>query len=209
MRYERKFPSNHMSAETLERLIRGHPLGFRKVFPDRQINNIYFDTPSWTTFYENLAGISDRTKYRLRWYGLSAKGIGGAQFELKKKENLLGSKIIYPVKREILWEQMPILPREIPEIQQNSLDPILVNSYKRAYYESDDGIFRLTLDQELSFAPYLKEAPKLQNLPKQLSIVELKYDQNKDVHLDDFTQYWPLRLDRCSKYVLGMQLVYG
>ncbi|MCB0634263.1 MAG: polyphosphate polymerase domain-containing protein [Saprospiraceae bacterium] len=209
MRYERKFPSRHLSMSSMEQLILRHPLGFRKAFPDRQINNVYFDTPDWATLRENLSGISDRTKYRLRWYGSGqTQLIGPARFELKKKENLLGTKIIYSLDEQIAWPDISSLTANLPSLRHNMLQPSLVNSYRRAYFQSADLHFRLTLDWDLRFAPYHIQPFPLCPFPEPVLVIELKYEQAVDDRLDDFTQFWPLRLDRFSKYVNGMQMVY-
>jgi hypothetical protein len=208
MRYERKFPSSALSAGTLEQLIREHPAGFRKAYPDRRINNVYFDTPGWRTFYENVAGISQRIKYRLRWYGSDSKMIENARFELKKKENLLGTKIIYPIGENFSLEKAAEIPAAIPGLQGNVLIPTLINSYDRAYYVSFDGRFRLTLDRKLTCSAFNPQIQIRRSFPGALRVVELKYRQDDDDRLDEFTQYWPLRLHRFSKYVMGMQMTY-
>lgn len=209
MRYERKFPSQYLSFSALEQLVLLHPLGFRKIFPDRRVNNIYFDTAGWQTFYENLAGVSCRTKYRLRWYGQERQRLAGAGFELKKKENLLGTKINYELPEKINWADIPAILHEIPALREKALMPTLVNSYKRAYYQSADDKFRLTLDRHLRCGPYLHQELALRAFPEELLVAELKYAAEDDALLDTFTQYWPLRSDRFSKYVSGMQLIYG
>lgn len=209
MRYERKFPSRFLAQSDLERLILQHPAGFRKTYPDRQVNNVYFDTPGWQTFQENLAGISERTKYRLRWYGRQTDPIEHSRFELKKKENLLGTKIIQAVPEKINWQEISHLPNYLPRLRFNALQPTLINTYQRAYYESSDGCFRLTIDQQLQCAAFHNHTLPLRHFPEHLRVVELKYAQEDDDRLDEFTQYWPLRLYRFSKYVMGMQLVYG
>lgn len=209
MRYERKFPSTVLSGDTLQRLVLGHPAGFRKAYPDRQINNVYFDTPGWRTFYENLAGISHRTKYRLRWYGAATEMIEKARFELKKKENLLGTKIIFPIEEKISWEEVAGIPASIPSLQANALIPTLINTYHRSYFESADGCFRLTVDEQLQCSAFHPQIWAKRTFPQGLSVVELKYAQADDDRLDEFTQYWPLRLYRFSKYIMGMQLTYS
>lgn len=208
MRYERKFPSSVLSASALEQLVLGHPAGFQKTYPDRQVNNVYFDTPGWRTFHENLAGVSRRTKYRLRWYGSATGLIEKARFELKKKENLLGTKIIYPVGEKISFEEVIDIPATLPVLQANLLLPTLVNSYERAYYESADGRFRLTIDQNLQCSSFEARSWANRRFSGDLRVVELKYQQQDDERLDEFTQYWPLRLHRFSKYVMGMQMAY-
>ena len=37
-------------------------------YKDRLINSIYYDDESFTTAQNNLSGISNRRKYRIRWY---------------------------------------------------------------------------------------------------------------------------------------------
>ena len=37
-------------------------------YPDRYINTIYLDNPDYESVRDNLAGISDRLKIRIRWY---------------------------------------------------------------------------------------------------------------------------------------------
>lgn len=209
MRYERKFPSSVLSGSTLEQLVLGHPIGFRKAYPDRKINNIYFDTPAWRTFYENLAGVSKRTKYRLRWYGPNSETIEDAKFELKKKENLLGTKIIYPIGKKISLAEAAAIPGNLPNLQANALIPTLINTYERAYYESLDGVFRLTIDQHMECSIYGPQIWAKRSFPAGLCVVELKYAQEHDDRLDEFTQYWPLRLFRFSKYVMGMQMAHA
>lgn len=208
MRYERKFYTQHLDLTTLENLILRHPLSFRAIFPKRQVNNIYFDTHSWITYFENLAGISDRTKYRLRWYGSDISTIKNAQFELKNKQNLLGSKTIYPLKDPVQWTSVAQVLLGIPQIEHLDLFPVLVNSYERYYYQSADQHFRLTVDCNLRCAPYQTQMVKQSNFSQAIYVIELKYEQGDDDRLDEFTQYWPLRNARFSKYVNGMQLIF-
>ena len=56
---------------------------------DRLINSIYFDSEDFITAQDNLAGISGRKKYRIRWYNNDDKNIN---YEIKLKKNNLGQK---------------------------------------------------------------------------------------------------------------------
>ncbi len=40
-----------------------------KSYPDRWVNNIYFDNINLDLFNQSIEGISKRSKVRLRWYG--------------------------------------------------------------------------------------------------------------------------------------------
>ena len=41
---------------------------FRDHYPEREVNSIYFDQ-NFSSLIENIEGISNREKLRLRWYG--------------------------------------------------------------------------------------------------------------------------------------------
>ena len=59
-------------------------------YKDRIVNSIYYDDEEFETAQDNLSGISDRRKYRLRWYGNEFKNY---IYEIKVKKNNLGKKI--------------------------------------------------------------------------------------------------------------------
>ena len=70
---------------------------FKKQYEDRNINSIYFDDFYLNSINENLDGISQRKKYRLRWYG-NKNIIDKANLEIKHKKNFLNYKDIIPLK---------------------------------------------------------------------------------------------------------------
>ena len=65
-------------------------------YKDRLINSIYFDDENFATAQDNLSGISDRRKYRIRWYGNNFKDFS---YEVKIKKNNLGRKIALKSKK--------------------------------------------------------------------------------------------------------------
>ena len=68
-RFERKwiFRSNN-SLVLINALIRSN-LFFRTQYPKRNVNSIYFDTYNFTSIRQNLDGVSNKKKIRIRWYG--------------------------------------------------------------------------------------------------------------------------------------------
>ena len=65
-------------------------------YPDRCVNNIYFDDYDYSIFSQNVSGISERYKVRYRWYGESdilQKGF----LEIKCKRNQFGWKLRFAV----------------------------------------------------------------------------------------------------------------
>ena len=55
-----------------------------KSYPDRWVNNIYFDNINLDLFNQSIEGISKRTKVRLRWYG-DFHNLENPLLELKSK----------------------------------------------------------------------------------------------------------------------------
>ena len=65
-RYELKFVLNESQLSHLLVLIKQY--GFKKHFPKRTVNSIYFEDYNFSSIKDNLSGISKRKKVRLRWY---------------------------------------------------------------------------------------------------------------------------------------------
>ena len=211
MRYERKYRIDEISFGAVEQIVRSHPASFRKAYPDRQVNNIYFDTPGLSTFEDNVAGVSDRCKYRVRWYGEIVPKPVNANFEIKIKSNQLGTKKTIPI-GDIDLMDLETLTQKVNQLSSdiNLLQPFLANAYQRAYYESLDGRFRITLDHQLKFCfPNYTSILNLNRFHQDFSgiIVELKYNESEDDNANQIMQYLPFRNTKNSKYVSGLYRV--
>jgi SPX domain protein involved in polyphosphate accumulation len=209
MRYERKYKIENISYSLVEQSIRLHPAGFQKLFPDRQVNNIYFDTSNWTTFKENVMGIAKRRKYRVRWYGDNLQMIHKPTFEIKLKSNQLGDKISYPITPFHL-SNLCSPTKEIQSLSEavSPLVPTLLNSYHRSYFGTPDGKFRLTLDRKLRYFSLLNNLIfNTYRIEGEEIVMELKYDEQLDLATDRITQHFPFRMTKSSKYVTGIELV--
>jgi len=73
-RFERKFTPAGWTAPEALAFVRRHPALFHEPYPERTVNNIYFDTPDFRHFHDHIAGTAQRLKVRVRWYG----AFGGA-----------------------------------------------------------------------------------------------------------------------------------
>lgn len=210
MRYERKYRIESLPPAWVRQAILGHPASFRTLFPDRKVNNIYFDNPDLSGFYENAAGIPQRRKHRLRWYGETYENLPSPVFEVKIKDGELGRKEHQKL-TSTDWPQLSSCLDQVPQLTYLPLQPVLVNSYHRSYLGSADRRFRITIDWGLSFAPFLwHQAPlHFHFLPDQAVIVELKYEQEDDDRAREIFRYLPFRQTKNSKYVTGINLVMG
>ncbi len=209
MRYELKYKIDHFRLESVIQALRLHPAGFSKIYPDRQINNIYFDSPSLTTFEDNVAGVSERKKYRVRWYGEQPTKINNPRFEIKIKHNMLGSKEIYPVPEFDLTALRTTtkLVNSLSKLAGGALRPVLMNSYVRSYFGTSDGNYRITVDRQMRyFSLLMSQGFTRYTITDSGIILELKYDESMDGGTDRVTQPMPFRQTKSSKYVTGVYL---
>ena len=59
MRYEIKYRIDSSHLDTVQQSVMNHPASFRKIYPDRQINNIYWDTLGLQFYKDNIIGIAE------------------------------------------------------------------------------------------------------------------------------------------------------
>ncbi len=219
-RFERKFtvPDN-FSLKIIEQSIKRNKALFREVFHLRQVNNIYFDTAGYNDYFDNVLGVSDRKKIRVRWYGDTFGEIKKPVLEIKIKKGLVGDKWSYKLKPFVLNNdfnndmiQQVFKSSELPLPILESVkivNPTLLNSYSRQYFLSADNKFRVTLDFKLL---YHKIDKRFNNfnfapVPDKNKIVELKYGLLDDDRANAISTQFPFRLNKNSKYVNGINTI--
>ena len=218
-RFERKFVTNQLDHKGLEQLIRVHPALFKEIFWERQVNNIYFDTPSLSYFFDNVVGKSQRRKVRIRWYGDMNGIIKKPVLEFKIKSGTLGRKASYDLAPIDLNADMGFdyfqeifklsnLPDFVLE-ELKGLKPRLLNNYIRRYYRSADHNYRFTVDYKLKYFDFSQVSIEMGIGKRDLenTILELKYDQEYDDEASEITQHLPIRMTKSSKYVNGIDII--
>lgn len=207
MRYELKYAVHHLSFEAIVAYINLHPASFTTLFPDRQINNYYFDTPDFLCFHQNVEGHPRRKKMRLRWYGSSDRPTSKSVLEFKNKQGELGWKDTYEINAEIY--NLPTLMSAISQEKhyQSELVPTLKNTYIRSYFISSDGRYRLTIDRDQTFAiPFTyHQSLVVDQLPV---VIEIKFDQDDFENSTFITDNLTFRQTKNSKYANGIELLY-
>ena len=213
-RYELKFPFHRPERELVETWLLMHPEGFVEHHPPRKVNSIYFDTSNYRAFEENLSGIRERNKYRLRWYGEpTAKQ---ATFEHKKKLGMLGWKLSHKIVTgedclnsftsisSTLREQLP------PNMKCHYIhsdSPVVFVSYYRRYYCSTNRDIRITIDSTVS-AKDIRTTNSLSKAPTipfpDVEILEIKIGAGSN-HQYDIARNMPLVRSKVSKYVVAVQ----
>lgn len=217
-RFERKYLIHPYTRSEAEMIIRLHPAAFSPIYKQRQVNNLYLDTPSLRFFYDNIYGSSDRKKFRIRWYGALFGRIQEPVLEIKIKNGYVGRKLSFPLTtfdfdQDLNGDDMIRIfaQSDLPEWVRNELtilEPSLLNSYQRSYYQSHDRRFRITIDDQLQYVDVF-------TLPSRFErdravhtevVLELKYDFDQDDIAEEITNGLPFRLIKNSKYINGILL---
>jgi hypothetical protein len=218
LRYERKFVTFELDLAEALAVIRFHPAHFREAYHARFVNNIYFDTPCFDHYQDNVRGVANRVKCRIRWYGAPRGPIARPTLELKRKRGLLGSKESHALRPFDLDDDLDAAglfeKSELPEplrCELASLRPVLMNRYRRRYFASRDESYRVTVDTELGFRAPTRGPGRLPTWVGRDGrvIVELKFGIGKEDLGARIATRFPFRLTRSSKYVVGVDALYG
>jgi len=205
----------HAELPWVRSLVLLHPSAFRPAHPPRTVNNIYFDTPNFDMLRDGIDGLSFRVKTRIRWYG-DLTGFVEPVLQLKRRENLDGYKEETSLRSMQILSRHPwtdVLKRVAPtrpqpvDVMLQGLHPTLINQYRRDYFASMCGRFRLTLDYNLRY--FDQTLSSLVNLTRPVPsqpyfVIELKYDPLQDTIGHDLASWFPFRVTRSSKYKTGM-----
>jgi hypothetical protein len=220
-RFERKFLINHLNAHEVEMLVKFHFAHFTKSYPQRTVNNLYFDSWDYKCLHDNIDGNANRKKFRIRWYGNFTGIIEKPILEIKIKKSLVGTKLSFPLNPLIIDPNFDnnilnkcIILSDIPEnykIELSCMKPFIFNRYRRKYFQSKDKKFRITLDRQLSFYRMgkMKFFSINRNTFSNSTIMELKYSHHESEYADAISSYFPFRMTKSSKYVSGVTALYG
>lgn len=205
-RIEKKFIINSAFDDSIINLIK-NKIGFREIYEERQINNIYFDDFNLSRFYANINGNFLKEKWRLRWYGptfgenkivtLEQKSRAG-NIQFKKNEINFNINIFNNMRTDNFYQKLPNKLRNLYIIN--------FNKYNRKYFANKNKSVRITIDKNVSYSNIFKE--KFLKINKTYNdkriILEIKSVINNEEILQNICQNLPLRVSRNSKYVNGI-----
>lgn len=219
-RYERKFFISELTIQEVESIIRINPVMFSEIYHERFVNNIYFDSVSMESFFDNIDGSVDKTKFRIRWYDELFGYIEKPVLELKIKNGLLGKKESYPLRpfklnnnfnvQSITANMEKSIIPEIIKMELKSMKPVLLNRYSRKYFQSVNRDYRITVDTDIVFYRIgCRNNSFLKKITDNVNVVlELKYNQDMDDNASFITNHFPFRLTKNSKFVSGIEKTF-
>lgn len=219
-RYERKFLIDQLDVHQVLAVVKLHPAMFYQPYPPRYVNNLYLDTEGLDNYQDNVSGVAERRKVRLRWYGDLFGDVRQPMLEFKIKSGLVGAKVSHPFApfaldhrfcdrtyREMLCRTD--LPSAVA-LRMRSMHVVLCNRYYRWYFATCDGRFRVTVDTEMAFYQVRKTQNSFVHrfADRNHVVVELKYPKPQDMEAERVSRRFPFSVTKNSKYVTGIEQVY-
>ena len=209
-RFEKKIFVKNKYIDSYQNLIKNINFNFMKTYPERKINNIYFDNEELDFLFENVEGLSNRQKIRIRWYGECFGNIN-ANLEYKIKNGNVGYKEIFKDIKFNLLEETKLkylIKKKTNSIISRKLElfqPILFNRYSRNYFETPNHDIRITIDEDI-YSKRLFSNSKISYKKKDKSdivILEIKYNNNLDIETINNYLDFKFQVHKHSKYVYG------
>jgi hypothetical protein len=188
---------------------------FREIFSERQVNNIYLETPELSSYRGAINGAPKRSKTRVRWYGTLWQEKADATLELKSKNGMVGSKYIISLPQMSFgngfsFEEYRMSITSSIEVNAiiTNLQPILVNTYLRRYFSTPDGLCRVTIDRRQRFysLPIATMGEEFYISDNRI-VLELKFEKQDFYRVANSIQRLGWHISKNSKYVNGVNAV--
>ena len=186
---------------------------FKKIYFNRRVNSIYYDTIDLNCLWDNINGYSNRNKYRVRWYDEIQNS--EVFFEKKTKINQTTQKIRVSLGKFKDNESLNNFLKtnefinKIFDITTLNLVRVLNVSYDRDYYICTENKLRITFDQKItthqnSDGKFFKNFVDLNN-----NILEFKYlnENSEYVRNKMYNLNFNVRNQKFSKYVQSFMVL--
>ena len=200
LRVERKFSFGKSKENDLYHFLLLN--NFSKTFENRTVNSIYLDTNNFDNALDNINGVSDRKKLRIRWYN---DDLNNLSIELKKKNKFCVLKKITKIKPQISKENYIIdLNDEFEKKYKQKLFSnykfILLISYTRKYLISNNKKIRATIDYDI-----VTKSINNHNINIKLpdTVLEFKFSPENEKYFREFfnKRNFNFRVQKFSKYI--------
>lgn len=181
-----------------------------------RVNSLYFDTPNDKGLRQKIDGVSEREKFRIRYYNDDLSFI---RLEKKVKKARMNAKFSSPLTKEevaaVLQGEMGFLLTSNDELKiefysklkGQLLEPKTIVSYDREAFLFGPGNVRVTIDRNLKTtlnpAHFLNPYTKLMDVEREFTIFEVKYDEFLPEIVKMAVQIPNRRARENSKYALS------
>ena len=165
----------------------------KKIFPDRIVESVYFDTKDFQFFNLSEGGVTPRYKVRLRGYNNEKLN----NLEIKTTNNYHRQKIVI---KNFQFDNFE-LHKTLKKIGiTNIVEQKVRVKYLRSYYEIEN-LGRITMDKDIEFLYPAKEFHNSKKINQ--IILEVKIEDDK-IDKNTIEKIINLKETRFSKYCIGI-----
>ncbi len=180
------------------------------------VRSLYFDDAFDSAYYDKIAGVQNRDKYRIRIYNLSDEAIFLERKrklgDLIQKSSLritrrLAEQIISGEPRGLQRAESPLLQEVYVAMRTALLRPVVIVDYAREAYTCPAETTRITFDMGLrtgisSHDIFNPDIATVSPHDRDLEILEVKFDRYFPSHLQALIADMAAERSAISKYVL-------
>ena len=200
-RIERKFVFGKYNKDNIEKFLLVN--NFKKAYPDRKINTVYLDTENFDNVRDNINGVSNRKKLRIRWYN---DDLDKMYIEIKNKKNFNVWKNIFKIKssftKETLLEDLKKYFYDLKnhKIHNHNYQFVLLTNYLRSYWLSKNKKIRATIDNNISTKSLVNN---LDSIDLNDTVLEFKFSPKYENYYRELflKKDFNIRTQKYSKYV--------
>ena len=213
-------------SETSARLIRSRlsavlPYdGYAKADGKYHIRSLYFDDALFRSYYDKEAGVSERKKYRIRYYNDDP---GFIRLEEKEKKGNVCFKTSVRISREtaesfLTGNSSPgplentLLEDFSRRVRTGAFSPVLFTDYTRTSFCHPLGNLRIALDEGVLASRFngslWKTGVPIPVLKSNESILEIKYSSFFPLHIMRLLDDIPRVQSAVSKYCMCCEALY-
>jgi hypothetical protein len=218
-RKELKFTLPQADVQKLRSVLEGN--GRRQIHNLKvsTVHSVYFDDPWLSTCRANLDGLGRRNKVRIRWYDSPRPG-HEFFFEIKWRDNRVTGKHRLHVRasqpleklsyRTIVEKLSAALPEHCQSVLARYCEPTVIVRYQREHFTAVHGPLRATIDYNVCYFDQTGKqfiSTSFGRSHEGLVVLEGKMPVGRENELRAMLHPLGARLDRCSKYVHGCQLL--
>ena len=201
-RFEKKYFIPLYDKKSLIMFVRQLPGLFSQIHYERQVNSLYFDTPSFAFYRQSVECSSIRKKVRIRWYGENLANAISPTLEIKQKMGSVNSKkAVKSTKKVALNKICELFGNEGKMYLAGTIPTVLV-SYTRIYFENAAKTARVTIDTNIK---YMNSHLNAINQPG--CIIEVKYNSTDAQKVLNTLQKLNGKPVRFSKYCKGKEAI--
>ena len=208
VRIERKFSFGNANDKELTKFLLSN--NFKQKYQKRRVNSIYLDTPNFNHVLDNINGVNEREKLRIRWYNNDLENFS---IEVKKKNKFCILKKINKINSKIRKESFisdfsDVFYKKFSKNKKYNYNFILIVSYVRNYWVSANEKIRATVDFDISTRSIALNSLNIK-IPD--TVLEFKFaPENEEYFRQLFSsRKFNFRVKKFSKYVNAFSLLHG